>query len=115
MRVKVSEIDNFQATTPQAGLKLYTLIEPALAGGEPVELDFDGVRHFSTAFFGSSIGILVEADIENRLPALLHYENLPPLGQTALHLATEYATRRRENPRWGTALDESMRKSFERE
>src|SRR3954454_13171626 len=100
MRVKVKEIDGGFASTPQAGEKLYALIAPVLARGEEVTLDFEGVKHCSVPFFNASIGVLIEADAEGRLPALLHYENLPPLGQGIVDDVTEYAIRRRENPRW---------------
>jgi hypothetical protein len=62
MRVLVREIDEGHASTPQAGLHLYALIEPVLARGEEVILDFEGVKHCSTAFFTASVAILIEAD-----------------------------------------------------
>ena len=110
MRVKVSDIDGFQASTPQAGERLYALIAPVLARGEEVFLDFEGVKHCSVPFFNASIGVLIEADAEERLPALLRYENLSPLGQGIVESVTEYATRRRENPRWAAGMDEAVRK-----
>ena len=112
MRVKVSEIDGGHASTPQAGLRLHALIEPALARGEPVVLDFEGVKYCSVPFFSASVGILVEADAEGRLPALLSYESLSPMGQSAVDSVTEYAIRRRENPRWAAAMDEVAKKLF---
>jgi hypothetical protein len=115
MRVKVSDIDGVHAYTPQAGQRLYAIIEPAIARGEPVVLDFEGVRHYSAAFFVYSIGILVEADTTNRLPELLQYENLPPGGQAALDSVIGYAVRRRENPRWAEGMDQGARKLFERD
>jgi hypothetical protein len=115
MRVKVSDIDGIHATTYQAGQKLYTLIAPVLARGEPVELDFEGVRHFSPLFFNASIGILVEADKENRLPERLRVVNLPPLGQDALDSVIDYAIRCRDNPRWAEAMDQAVRKWSQRE
>jgi hypothetical protein len=115
VRVKVSEIDGGHASTPQAGLRLYALIEPMLARGESVVLDFEGVKHFSTAFFSASIGRLAEADVAKRLPDLLHCENLPATGQTALDLATGFAIRCRENPRWAAAADEVAREWAERD
>jgi hypothetical protein len=113
VRIKVSEIDGGHAYTPQAGLRLHALIEPVLARGESVVLDFAGVEHFSSAFFSASVGKLVEADVTNRLPDLLRFENLAALGQTALDLATEFATRCRENPRWAAAAAEVARTSAE--
>lgn len=117
MRVKVSglDIDASSAYTFEAAQKLYALIEPVLARGEPVELDFEGVEHFSAVFFNYSIGWLVEKDTANRLPELLRVENLHPLGQTALDSVTENAIRCRENPRWREAAYEAARKMSERE
>src|SRR3954465_5504035 len=101
MRVKVSEIDNGHPPPPQAGLRLQALIEPVLARGEPVVLDFEGVKHCSTAFFNARIANLIEADKDDRLPQLLTYENLSPHGQIALDMAADFGKRRRENPAWG--------------
>lgn len=112
MRVKVSEIDNGHAYTPQAGMRLRELIDPALGRGEEVVLDFEGVKHFSAAFFCASIGALVEADEARRLPALLHYENLLPLGQSTLESAIDFATRRRESPAGAAAWDAAYKKLF---
>src|SRR4051794_13864243 len=103
MRVKVSEIDGIHAYTPQAGIRLRELIEPALAVGEEVTLDFEGVKHYSAAFFCASIGALIEADKAGRTPQLLRYENLLPRGQSALESATDFAIRRRDNPKWAAA------------
>src|SRR4051794_3073944 len=109
MRVKVTDVDGIHASTPQAGQRLYALIEPALARGEPVTLDFEGVKHFSRLFFDVAVGTLLERDAEDRLSGLLRFENLPPLGQSALAMTAEDATRRRENPRWAAAMDAAIR------
>ena len=114
MRVKVSEVDGIHASTPQAGQRLYAIIEPAIARGEVVTLDFEGVKHFGPGFFNWSIGVLIEQDMENRLTGLLRYENLPPLGQNSLESVVEYATRRRENPQWAAAMEAVVRKRAEK-
>jgi STAS-like domain of unknown function (DUF4325) len=115
MRVNVKDIDGIHASTLQAGQRLYSLIEPVLARGEPVVLDFAGVRHFSVPFFNYSIGLLVEKDEANRLGELLRYENLPAPGQSAWESVVEYAVRRRGNPRLAEAMDQAARKLFERD
>src|SRR4051794_23410319 len=114
-RVKVSDVVGNQASTHQAGQRLHDLIEPALARGEPVELDFAGVRHFSALFFNASIGALIEGDGQDRLPPLLRYENLPPLARGALESVVEYAVRRRTDPRWAAAMDQAVAKWSQRE
>jgi hypothetical protein len=115
MRVQVSEIDGSYASTPEAGQRLLALIEPVLARGEPVELDFEGVRYFSVPFFCASIFVLVKGDTGNRLSGLLRYENLLPQGQSALESTIDYAIRCRDNPRWAEGLYEAARKFSERE
>src|SRR5262245_2677320 len=115
MRVKVSDIDGIHATTPQTGQKLLAIIEPALARGEPVVLDFEGVRFIGVQFFYSSVGVLIEKDTVNQLSDLLRYENLHEIGQSALDSVVEYSIRRRDNPRWAEGMDAGFRKWSARE
>src|ERR1700676_1393738 len=106
MRVKVrDDVDGIHASTLQAGVKLHDLIEPALARGEEVVLDFEGVKYFAPMFFNCAIGTFIERDAENRLFESLRFENLSALGQLSLDHVIEYATRRRENPRGAGARD----------
>jgi len=115
MRVRVSEIEGISASTPQAGQRLLELIEPVLARGEVVVLDFEGVRDFSVPFFVASVFVLVKQDTEGRLSTLLRYENLPSQGQSALDSVLDYAVRCRNNPRWADGMYEAARKFAERE
>lgn len=117
MRVKVSglDLDSAHAYTPQAGEKLRALIEPILAQGDPVELDFTGVEHFSAIFFWTALGPLIEADSSHQLPALIRIENLSPLGENALESARALAVRRREVPGWASAMDRLGSQAVERE
>jgi hypothetical protein len=78
-----------------------------------VTLDFEGVKHFAPGCFNGSAGVLIEQDTENRLTRLLRYENLPPLGQSSLESVVEYATKRREDPRWAAAMEAVVRKRCE--
>src|SRR5205085_950637 len=111
MRVKMlTDVDRIHASTDQAGQKLRDLIEPALARGEEVLIDFEGVKHFTPGFFYTAIGVLIERDFEERILPLLRFENLAPLGQSSLDDAIEYAIRRRENPRWAAGMDAAILK-----
>src|SRR6476469_1710656 len=100
MRVKVNDIDGATFAAPKAAEQLRELIEPVLARGEEVILDFAGIKHFTTAFFGDVLHTLIVADVEKRLPGLLRYENLPPIGQTARDMACDFALRCRDIPGW---------------
>ena len=115
MRVKVMEIDGGFASTWEAGERLYALIAPALARGEEVILDFEGVRGFSVPFFAASIEVLIDADKEERLPALLRYENISAVGQSTVDSVSEFATRCRDNPRLKDGYYEAARKLAERD
>jgi hypothetical protein len=109
MRVKVSdEIDGIHAFTLDAGLKLHDLIEPAIARGEEVVLDFEGVKHFTPLFMYYAIGRFIERDADGSLSRLFRYENLEPLGQDTLDDVVEYSIRRREDPRWAAAMDAAV-------
>jgi hypothetical protein len=108
----VRELNNGHASTGETGWRLYQLIEPVLARGEEVVLDFAGVKHVAAPFLSSSVGVLIEADKEDRLPKLLRYENLPPERQGTLDVVIDYGVRRRENPRGAAAMDEAVRQYF---
>jgi hypothetical protein len=116
MRVKVKEIDGGFASTPQAGERLYALIAPVLEKGEEVILDFEGVRDTAVPFFIASIGPLIEADREERLPKLLRYENLnlTPFGRSDVESVTEFAVRCRD-PRVKAAYAAAAQKLAERD
>jgi hypothetical protein len=115
MRVKVNDIAGIHASTPEAGERLLALLQPLLARGEPVELDFAGVLHFSVPFFVASIFVLVKEDTENRLSGLLRYENLLPQGRSALDSTIDYAVRCRQDPRWAEGMYQAARQFSERE
>jgi hypothetical protein len=110
MRVKVSEVTGPYADSYEGGLRLADVIAPVLARGEEVVLDFDGVKEYFGAYFDCAIGRLIVQDADDRLPGLLRYENLSPVGRLVLEGVTEHAIRRRENPRWATGYDEAVQK-----
>lgn len=112
-RVKVTDIEGEKGYTGEA---LRAFLEPILARGESVVLDFQGTDHScSGVFFWVGLGRLIEADTENRLPELLHFDNLSHLGQLSLDSIRDFAIRRRENPRWAEAMGQVAMKHAERE
>jgi len=106
----VKEIDGGHASTGAAGQRLYQLIKPALARGEEVILDFEGVKHCGVHFFGASVGVLIEIDKVDRVPELLRCENAKPDWQEDLERATDFAVRRRDNPAGAAAWDAAYKK-----
>lgn len=113
MRVKVSEYSGSRTAGYELGPQVYELIEPALARGEVVVLDFEGVRRVTTAFFARSVGDLIEKDVANRLKDLLRCENLSDVGKLALQQVVEHFTRRRENPLWAAGWDAAAQRYSE--
>ena len=57
-------------------MRVFNSVQPMLAKGEPVELDFEGLRHASTTFFHSSVGELFLAFPETfeRLVSTVHMD-----------------------------------------
>lgn len=113
MRVKVSDLIGTFADTWETGERVHELIAPVLERGEPVVLDFEGVKDCFQGFFAGAIGRLIERDAESRLPELLKHENLSSRGQRCLEAVTAHWTRRRELPGWGPAWDAAVKRRAE--
>jgi hypothetical protein len=70
MAYKIFNIVGEYAITAESGQKVYDEIHPVLFAGNPVELDFTGVKVFASLFFNVAIGQLLKdipADKLNRL------------------------------------------------
>src|SRR5437870_5171543 len=80
MRLPIREICTF-ALTQEDGQTVFDQIAPALRTGEPVELDFKGVRVFASSFFNASLGQLLRDFKREDLRRLLKLENLTAEGQ----------------------------------
>ena len=115
MRVKVNDIEGATFAGMEAGQRLREMIAPALARGEEVVLDFEGIQYYSPAFFADVFHDLIRADVEDRLPQLVRFENLPPHGQGAFDDMRLWAVRWRENPKAAAAAAEVAAKFFARD
>lgn len=115
MRVMVRDLDQGDAGTMRAGEMVRDLIEPALTRGEEVTLDFVGVRYCNAAFLNAAVGRLIESDVQERLPALLRYENMKPLWKGALESVIGWAERRRKYPAGAAAVDDYWLEYFAEE
>lgn len=113
MRVKVFDLCGIQAACFEHGQQLHDLIEPAIARGEEVVLDFEGVRWFNSGFFAMALGPLIVKDTTNRLGDLLRYENLAEMGRLARDGAVNHWTRRRDVPGYGEGWDAAARRYSE--
>jgi len=67
MQIEVRERSGENAITRELGLEIYSSIQPVLARGEPVCLDFAGVKVFASPFLNAAIGQLLK---DKSLPTL---------------------------------------------
>jgi len=72
---------------------LYALIEPFWRAGEPVILDFRGVKHWFDGVLQRLGQYLDRGRQGESLPELLRYENLAHRWGPALELASDFAIR----------------------
>lgn len=92
--------------TQQAGQQIYDLIHPNLQAGQPVELDFAGVRRFLSVFFNFAIGQLLRDIKAEDLDRLLSVSNLNPVGQQAYDRVLENAKHYYSDENYRQAVDE---------
>src|SRR5262249_9208732 len=71
MRLEVRDLVGELAITLEDGQRVYDRMVPALANGQPVELDFAGVTVFAAPFFNAAVGQLLRdvraEDVRNLL------------------------------------------------
>ena len=108
MRCIVNEITGAFAIAPDNGQKLYDQIHPLLLAGQTVELDFDGVRVFASAFFNFAVGQLLKDLSSDLLNQQLHITNLSENGQAILRRVIENAKRYYAEPRYQQAVDSAV-------
>jgi hypothetical protein len=108
MKIKIRESVGEHCMTLQQGQNLYEIIYPELRSGNPVELDFLGVKIFAAPFFNAAIGQLLRDLTSESIDELLTVKNLSSLGTETLELTIETANRYYANPTYRQAVDETM-------
>lgn len=92
----------------QAGQQLYEKIHPALQAGQPVALDFAGVKRFLSVFFNFAIGQLFKDIDPATLDRLLTISNLSPVGPQTCDRVMENAKRYYSDPKYRQVVDEMV-------
>ncbi len=95
------------------GEKVYNLIYPELVAGNPVELDFAGVRFFASPFFNAAFGRLLKDLASEELDRLLKVSNMNPVGRNTLKLVIKDSEQYYRDPVYRKAVDEVFAEQLE--
>ena len=105
MSYRIYEITGEYATDADSGQQVYDLIHSALLAGHSVELDFNGVSVFASAFFNFAIGQLLKDLSPDKLNELLKISNLSPNGHSILKRVIENAKHYYSDVQYQNAVD----------
>lgn len=108
MQVPVHDLTGDNAILRAKGQKLYDRVHPALVAGREVELDFTGVKVFSSPFLNVAIGQLLRDLTPETLNRLLRCENITPAGLNALRVVISSAKEYYSSERTARAIDEAV-------
>jgi hypothetical protein len=108
VRYRVREITGSFAITPENGQKLYEQIYPVLLAGKDIELDFDGIKVFASAFFNFAVGQLLKDLSPDALNQQLYITGLNDNGQNVLRRVIENAKRYYSEPNYQQAVNSVM-------
>jgi len=90
-RLVVRDLTGPTCLSPEKGQRVFRVVEPDVAAGHQVELDFTGVDLFATPFFNLSIGQLLRDLDPAYLRGRLHVVNLNEVGQDTYSRAWDNA------------------------
>ncbi|WP_375473103.1 STAS-like domain-containing protein [uncultured Nostoc sp.] len=105
MVYKIYDIVEEYAITADGGQKLYDQIHPLLLAGEPVELDFTGVKVFASPFVNFAFGQLLKDIPAEKLNQLVEFTSLNADGWDVLEHVMANAKRYYSDEKYRTAVD----------
>ncbi|MEH2252618.1 STAS-like domain-containing protein [Nostoc sp.] len=105
MVYKIYDIVGEYAITADGGQKLYEQIHPLLLAGEPVELDFTGVKVFASPFVNFALGQLLKDIPAEKLNQLVEFTSLNADGYDVLEHVMANAKRYYSDEKYRTAVD----------
>ncbi|MEH2394073.1 MAG: STAS-like domain-containing protein [Nostoc sp.] len=105
MVYKIYDIVGEYAITADGGQKLYDQIHPLLLAGEPVELDFTGVKVFASPFVNFAFGQLLKDIPADKLNQLVEFTSLNADGWDVLEHVMANAKRYYSDEKYRTAVD----------
>jgi len=114
MRIVVREVIKEPGDPFEEGQKVRDLVSPALARGEEVEVDLEGLRFLlDPLFVNAAIGQLLRDHPVERVKTLLRAQNLNHLDRDLLETVVEKSHRYFTEPRYREAADRSIARMFE--
>jgi len=81
MKIYMKDVFGIRCMALADGTKLHDMIIGELKNGNPVTLDFEGVKQFASPFFNLSIGRIMTEISEAAFRKLLFLENLDETGK----------------------------------
>lgn len=115
MDMKISSFVGNSCITSDDGQRVYKEIYAKLAAGEPVFLDFAGVRVFASPFFNFAIGQLLKDLKPDDLNKLLKVANITADGQLVWEQVVKNAKEYYKDPNAKKAIDEILKEQAEEE
>jgi hypothetical protein len=109
MKVPVHKIVGDICMAYKDGERLQGKFREAFDRGDTVELDFDKMRIFATAFFNAAVASLLENYSRDELERRLKIVNLPPAAKELLDDSLDNADRSYHDPNFREALDRFWR------
>lgn len=108
VRIPLKEQIGEYCITVDDGQRIYEQIHPLLSAGEPVQLDFAGVRIVAPPFLNTAIGQLLRDFDIKMLRTYLSFENPSDLTKSLLERVIEQAARYFTDPAYRAAVDHVM-------
>lgn len=105
MSYKIYDITGEYAADTDSGQQVYDLIYPELLAGHSIELDFDGVSVFASAFFNFAIGQLLKDLTPDSLNKCLKITNLSFNGHGLLKRVIDNAKHYYSDAQYQNAVD----------
>lgn len=105
MGYKIYDIVGEYAITADGGQKLYDQIHPCLVAGEPVELDFTGVKVFASPFVNFAFGQLLKDIPAEKLNQLVEFTSLSADGWNVLERVIANAKHYYSDEKFRNAVD----------
>jgi hypothetical protein len=111
--IRIHEHFGENLLTPEEGERLLGEIQPELANGKSVTLDFAGVRIVTSAFLNAAIGRLYGSFSHDVIRQHLSVENLSDIGRFTLKRVVENSKAYYESAEYRGAVDAASHPALE--